>query len=308
MDRVESPQLAGRLLDQHLQKLREIAGQAWIQDSANPLPYRINRTTVWCGIEDLPPAIHNRTRIPAPDHQVIKMLFDLRNAGDAEALLKAAEGRVPQYVLWLDLSRFSAEALARLGGKYRRAYHAVCQETAYFVHRLPGLDDLTFADGTPFANPETQCWLKSIALSAGSDGEAVSQTRQRSNEPMSQDIAEIQGMILKGKWIEGMEILQKKLTAAQSSREKILWRMAFAQLMLDIRQPRWALPQLEQIIRDIDLYRLEDYDPMLALRGLKIAWQGMDAQNDERMKAKATDILHRIACIDMAEMIRLGKN
>jgi len=306
---IQSPQIAQRLLENQLQKIREIAGYHWQQDAANPLVYRLNRKSIWCSIEELPPAVNNRTRIPSPDHQVIKMLFDLRNTGDAEALLKAAEGRLPQFIFWLDLNRFVAEALTRLGAKYARAHKAVCQETAFLLYRLPGLEELAFADGTPFANPETKNWLKCIAVDSGTTLDAVpAAAAANRDDGMSREIAEAQGMIRKGKLLEAMEILQKKLSATASSREKILWRLAISQLLLDVRQARLALPHLDQIVREIDNYRLEDYDPALALRGLKMAWQGMESQNDEALKSKAADVLYRIARIDMAEVIRLGKN
>lgn len=306
---IQPPQMAQRMLENQLQKIREIAGYHWQQDAANPLVYRINRKTLWCNIEDLPPTIQNRTRIPAPDNQVMKMLFDLRSTGDAEALLKAAEGRLPQYIFWLDLNRFVAEALTRLGAKYARAHRAVCLETAFLLYQLPGLEDLTFADGTPFANPETKNWIKIIDMDAGATIDAVPAAAAAGREEgMNKEITEAQSLIRKGKLLEAMEILQTKLSATVSSREKILWRLAISQLLLDVRQARLALPHLDQIIREIDIYRLEDYDPALALRGLKLAWQGMESQNDETLKAKASDILYRIARIDMAEVIRLGKN
>ena len=54
-----------------------------------------------------------------------------------------------------------------LGDGYRQAREAVCQESAFLLHRLAGLRNLAFSDGTPFADPETQRWLDSIEFNAG---------------------------------------------------------------------------------------------------------------------------------------------
>jgi type VI secretion system protein VasJ len=310
-EEIQSLQIAKRNLDHHFLKIREVAGYYLRQDVAAPVAYRLNRQAVWCVIEDMPPASGGKTRIPAPDKQVMKMLFELRDTGDAEALLKAAEGRLPQYIFWLDLNRFTAEALTRLGQRFTKAHQAVCQETAFLLHRLPGLEGLSFADGTPFANPETKQWLAGIVMDSGRAAgldEAPSLPAAPFDEGMSADIAEAHVLIIGGKMLEAIEKLQRKLSGAASSREKILWRLAIARLMIDVRQVKLALPQLEQIIREIDHFRLEDYDPALALRGLKLAWAGLELQNDTSVKIKTSDLLDRIARIDMAEVIKLSKN
>jgi len=308
---IRSPQGAQRELESHLERLREIAGWLWQQDSANPLVYRLNRKSLWLPVENLPPAAGGRTRIPAPTGQVLRMLFDLRNTGNAEALLKAAEGRLPQFIFWIDLNRLVAEALARLGDRHRKAQAVVCQETAFLLHRLPGLEDLSFADGTPFANPETRNWLKGIAFGARAAAEAGGAAPAGSapgEERLAGEVAEAEALVRKGSLLEAVEALQRVLKQASSGRERILWRLAVSQMLIDARQAKLALPHLEQILRDIDTYRLEEYEPSLTLRGLKLVLSGLESQPEASFKIKTADVLYRIARLDMAEAVRLGKN
>ncbi|MDD4357480.1 MAG: type VI secretion system domain-containing protein, partial [Smithellaceae bacterium] len=124
---------------------------------------------------------------------------------------------------------------------------------------------------------------------------------------IEEGIAEAQGMIHKGRLLEAMEGLQQKLNAASSGREKIIWRLAVAQLLLDVKKYELALPHLDQIIREIDIFHLENYDSALALKGLKMVCSGLESQNDESLKSKKVDVLYRIAKIDMVEAVRLGK-
>lgn len=308
---IQSHQGAQRTLESHLQRLREIAGWLWQQDTSNPLVYRLNRKSLWLPVENLPPATGGRTRIPAPTGQVIRMLFDLRNTGNAEALLKAAEGRLPQFIFWLDLNRLVAEALARLGNRHLRAHGVVCQETAFLLHRLPGLEELSFADGTPFANPETRNWLRGIAFNVRPSAEA--RTAGAPDAPPGEDrisaeVAEAEALVRRGKLLEAMEMLQRRLNQAPSGREKILWRLAISRMLIDARQGRLALPHLEQVLRDIDSHRLEEYEPALTLGGLKLILAGLESQTEASFKMKTADVLYRIARLDMAEAIRLGKN
>jgi type VI secretion system protein VasJ len=124
---------------------------------------------------------------------------------------------------------------------------------------------------------------------------------------VAEEIAEALDMIHKGKLLEAMECLQQKLNAASSGREKILWRLAVARLLLKVKKYELALPHLDQIIREIDIFHLENYDSALALKGLKMVCEGLESQNDESLKSKKAEVLYRIAKIDMAEAIRLGK-
>jgi type VI secretion system protein VasJ len=68
-----------------------------------------------------------------------------------------------------------------------------------------------------------------------------------------------------------------------------------------------ALPHLEQIINEIALYKLEEYDPLIAIKGLKLAWFAFDSRSDQESKGKAAEALQRIATLDLCEVIRLGK-
>jgi type VI secretion system protein VasJ len=77
---------------------------------------------------------------------------------------------------------------------------------------------------------------------------------------------------------------------------------------LNTKQSKLVLPYLEQIIKDIDFFNLEEYDPKLALKGLKLVWAGLHLQADQFAKEKADEILHRIAKIDWAEAIRMRKS
>jgi len=66
-----------------------------------------------------------------------------------------------------------------------------------------------------------------------------------------------------------------------------------------------ALPHVEQILHDIDAYRLEDYDPAVALEGLKLAWLEMRERGERPEDGREAEILKRIARLDLAEAVRL---
>jgi type VI secretion system protein VasJ len=309
---ITSHQEADKALNFGLMKMREASFYLWQKDPASPQVYRLTRKAAWYAVEDLPPAANGRTRIPSPVPSIKNLLFDLRNNGDAEALLKAAETRLPQYIFWIDLNRLVAESLSRLGSRYEKAHEAVCQETAFLLHRLPGLEELSFSDGTPFAVPDTRQWLKGIVLRGGMT-DAVSPSSMASpgeadvESTIENIIQEAQLLVQKGKLIEAMEAVQQRLRNVSSQREKLLWRLALAQMLVNLSKTKLALPHLEQVLKDIDRHGLEEFDPMLAMRGLRLAWLAFDTQLEQKFKEQAVDVLHRIGRLDMPEMVRLAK-
>lgn len=312
---VEMPRAAlppgspAQALEAGLRQVGEAAGALLRQAPASPAPYRLSRLAAWGPVTDLPPAANGRTRIPAPERPVLTFLKDLASHGDSEALLKAAEGRVPQFIFWLDLNRLSAEALARLGERFTPAREAVCRETSALLQRLPGLDELAFADGTPFADPATRQWLTGIAGRESAAGRSVAESGETASqaEEIGREMGEALSLVRGGRLLEAVERLQKRLVTASSRQEKLHWRLALAELLVSANRTRLALPHLEQVIADIETFGLEEYDPPLALQGLRLAWLGFDAQTEPRFKEKAAETLHRIARLDPAEMVRLAK-
>ena len=311
-EKIASARDAQRVLRFGLQKVREATAYATDEDPANPQIYRWARMAAWSTVANIPPATNGQTKIPPPAAQVQTILKDLKEKGDWPALLKSAERRLSQFVFWLDLNRFVAEALASLGDRYQDAQDAVCQETGFLIHRLPGLEEMSFSDGTPFADAETQQWLKSIRLGAsGVIAEPIYAAESSATGDGESEIAEAvqkaQTLAKQKKLLEAVESLQQGLLHSISQREKLLWRLALSQILVGSKQPRLALPHLEEVLQAIEMYRLEEWDPGLALRGLKMAWLGFDSHSDQTSKGKALDCLNRITKLDPAEALRLAK-
>jgi type VI secretion system protein VasJ len=297
-------------VEEGLHRLQGIAALLLDQDPANPLAYRLSRHAAWLRVSELPPATAGRTLLPPPTTRLRERLAELRHGGDSTALLKVVELQLSQFIFWLDLNRLAAEALADRDAA-QAAVAAVGQETAFLLQRLPGLDELAFADGTPFADADTREWLK--RLLPGVKRRAVApppETVEPKSEPeglIGREIDVARAMISEGKLIEAIERLLERLKNGSSGRERLRWRLALARVLMDEEQTRFALPHLEQVVSDIKTYRLSEYDPALALEGLTLAWQGFEPGPEPRFKEKADDALHRIARIDPAEMVRLVK-
>ena len=312
VDQIVSAKDAQRVINFGLQKIRQAVAFLREENPSDPQVYRWTRMTAWSPVASVPPSEKGQTRIPPPSGQVTTILNDLRGKGDWKTLLNSAEANLSQFVFWLDLNRLSAEALANLGDNFDDAHEVVCQETAVLIHRLKGLENLSFADGTPFADADTRQWLQGIALgeSTGMAGTPLildTASGGEDSSSMAEEIQKAQGLAKKKKLVEAVESLQQHLNNSSSEREKLLWRLALAQLLVNSKKPVLAVPHLGHILQDLDLYRLDKWDPELALSALKTVLVGFNAQSDQNSKNTATEVLSRIATLDPAEALRLEK-
>ncbi len=159
--KLESQKDVNRLLGRCLNDLSQIVKYYMEKDLSNPMLYEINRFCAWVDVDVLPVVQEgNKTMLPPPDESIKSNIQGLINSREYEDAVRACESRVKEFIFWLDLSYFSAQALQELGGKYQKAYEAVSYITTSFVQRLPGIESLAFSDGTPFVGAETKAWIK----------------------------------------------------------------------------------------------------------------------------------------------------
>ncbi len=309
---IGTPEDAKKLMGFALQKLRQAISFLWETSPTTPGPYRWRRAIVWWQIEALPPSTDGKTKIPPPPAQIKNILLKLREELNWEGLLKACEARASEFVFWFDLHFWSAEAMNYLGETYEKAREALCAETAYFLHRVPGIDELAFSDGTPFASDETKKWLKEIAMGKGvamADAleSSLKQPETDADNLMAEEIKKAQTLAKRKKIVDAVRLLQDHMQESITAKDRLLWRLALCQVLMTGKKAFLAVPHLEQILEDIENYKLEQWDPELALKGLKIAFIGFDSQSDEELKSKAKEMLNRIAKINPAEALRFKK-
>lgn len=307
-EEIASEKDAQMVLRSALRKVRQVSAFLGKEERTNPQIYRLARIATWAGVAAPPPATDGSTRIAPPAAQVQNILRDMRDREDWETLLQSAEAKLFQFMFWLDLNRFVAEALGGLGDRYEDALETVCQETAFFVRRLPTVGNLSFSDGTPFADPETKQWLQSIQLGNGvATAQPIAADGAGDGGFMAEAMQKAQALAKKKKLPEAVASLQQGLRSSFSKREQLLWRLGLSQILMNSKQPQLALPHLQAILEDIDMFRLEEWDPNLALKALKMVWFGLKSRTDKATKAQAFDVLSRIARLDPAEGLRLGK-
>jgi type VI secretion system protein VasJ len=306
-----SEQDAMKHVNAALLKIRQAGAFLFETDPTNPHSYRLRRMAAWAKVSSLPPADDGKTRIPSPSAQEMEALEVLKGGGNRAVLLETVEQKLSRYIFWFDLCRLSAEALEGLGTAHEAARQAVCDETAFFIHRHPGIETLSFSDGIPFADPQTRQWLQGIALGVAAEATGSSASANIAAAPCGEEdaglMAKAEALAVKKKIPDAVALIQERMRSSISGKDALSWRMALCRLLLRSKFKTLAVPHLDQVLSDIDTYRLETWEPELALSGLTLAWTGYRALADNRFAEQVDQLLNRISRLSPTEALRISR-
>lgn len=231
-------------------------------DLANPLFYHMVRYATWRGIGDLPPTqADGRTQLaPVPSDRVGQYEKLLAN-GQFVDLIQQVEISVARNPFWLGGHRLVDSALRELEHDAARA--AVRHELRTLLGRLPGLPDLRFSDGTPFADAATARWLNDDVLAPPS-AQAASAAPAPGGGPGDgwRGILET-ARATAAEPLELLRHLETGLLAEPEPRRRFLWGMALARACLDQGHPALAEAQLSRLSDQFAALGLSAWEPTL---------------------------------------------
>lgn len=270
IDELSSPDDAKKVLKKIQASTKQLCDFWRKQDPADPVPYRLMRSLTWDPIKDVPPNTNGLTQIPAPPPDQTARLTELQQKSDWLNLAQAAENAFPNFALWLDLQRWSAQALMALGATHAAATDAVLGSLAALLARLPNLSDLKFAGGAiPFASNETKIWLGNELkrFTAGGDGQGASRAAT-SGAPtgLAEATEDARRLVAGGKLAAALKLFQDGMASAGEKRAHFLWRLEMARLCLDAGRAGVAIAHLEVLESEIEHHGLDGWEPELCLQ------------------------------------------
>ncbi|GFK95781.1 hypothetical protein NNJEOMEG_03649 [Fundidesulfovibrio magnetotacticus] len=277
------------------------AAELLTADAGDPRAVTLNRLGAWLKVDGLPPADQGQTMIPPPDESIRGSIQQLLSGRQFEEALRRAESQIPVYLFWLDLSRLAAQALDSLGAKGAPALDALKAQTGLYAQRLKGIENLSFSDGTPFADAETKAWLKSVAPGSGQALDAAP-----SDSPLGRVLEEARGLAAQKKFVEAVTALQEALRQSRSGRERFDALIAMASLLTQSGRADLAAPTIDELLELVGQYKLEQWEPDTALRALLAAYDAISSDASDEGKARARQVLSRIARINPAAAMRVS--
>jgi type VI secretion system protein VasJ len=288
----EGPQ---QMLNQGINMLRVISSALMQQNKLNAVAFRLNRIIAWASVEQVPPDGEGKSLIPPPDEQVINYLKDLCESGKWKDLLDASETRIPQFPFWLDLSHYVVESLKHLGEK--ALSEEIEGETAIYVKRLHGIERLSFSDGTPFADQETRDWIKDLYKKTENRAPTVIQNTILQQQ-IDQELARARSIAREGNLSAALQNFKNKITGASSERDRFLWQISLCDFLSQSKYIQFAVPYFQELIRCIDVYRIAEWEPALAVEAFVVVLSGLSVYGGEGNTILVRDVLNRLILLD----------
>jgi type VI secretion system protein VasJ len=283
--------------------VNRIAAQLRQQNEYDPLAFRLTRVMRFGILDAIPPNENGKTLVEPPEKERRQALAGFLEQGNYPLLVSEGEVALLERGMhfWLDLQRLVASGLEALGFPGKAAHRAVLDETANLIRRVPGLAKLRYNDGTPFADPVTMDWLAGIAAS----GEGGGSGGGEQDEALEADLQEAKKLAAGGDVAKAVRTLSVDGSAPRAAFRR---RLAAADLCFKAGRPDVARPMLEALDEAITRFRLDEWEPHLAVSALRLLHRCYEA-----IEAKATtadkpgwrqqgdSVFGRICRIDPAE-------
>jgi type VI secretion system protein VasJ len=238
-----------------------------------PVGYRLMRSLRWDAIEALPPNEGGRTSLGAPPDDYRSRLQMAQSGGSPADALAACEEifyEAPNH-FWLDLQRIADQAVGAMGTEYAGLRRLLRHEVARLIERLPGIETLSFGDGTPFADGATREWIDREVRPLSSAAPAASPAAAGPEDAaLKAQLDEAQALAGNGDLAGALDMLQNAQASDARRRPRFLRQLAMARLCLSHGKPAAARPLLEGLDEMCDRYGLPDWEPELCVQVWKL--------------------------------------
>lgn len=242
--------------------------------------YRWLRTAMWIDLMNVPLSQNTTTQVPPPPEPLSARLNGLLAAGDFKVLLQETEQQFSRTPLWLDLQRYSAQALEALGGPFAAAQAVVLEELASLLNRLPGLTHLAFVNGIPFASETTRLWIDNDVLT--DQAEAKGPTY---DTPWLMISKEAKVLSSQGKFNDGLKLFTDGLNSADSDRDKLFWRCQQANYCYEAGHIEETIAQLDFLLKFMSERHLQDWERELFTQLLVLSLKSYGSLVEKRPQA-----------------------
>jgi hypothetical protein len=294
-------------------------------DPSSPVPFLVVRALAWASsTRRIPPS--TASLLEAPSSEARQALRRLANDGEWADLLEQSEQALarPEGRGWLDPHRYAVAAMAHrppIAPRPRRRSAPSCGPSSPTTPTCPTAE---LNDGTPAANAETRAWLRAEVLPAPApdrvpDPEPAAEAYPtfepppRHERPGVVDDApdvweEALDLVRSRRTTDGVQLIRRAMNTAATGRERFLRKLQLAELCLMVNHHRVALPLSEDLARQVDEFRLEQWeDEQLSARVWGALYRclrasGADVGAAERLR----QVFTRLCRLDINQAMMFG--
>jgi len=271
--------------------------------------HHLIKSVRWDTVHELPPLdASGRTRLVPPRPEYRAQLKRLYLQQSWLELLEQAESMFGEGVnhFWLDVQWYLHQALTKSGAPYECWSTCITQDLNLLLTRLPGLESLSWSDGTPFADEVTQSWIHQHVLgsSCGWDNETAAAVTCGED-----DILQLESEALTQADSDGVETALRWLQSRpgiSAPRHQWLIRLVMARVAEQYGKNDMALHLLADLDNSGAVLTLQQWEPELIfevkarrLKLLRMKNQRGDGDKN-RLLTDMDDLLSGLIALDPA--------
>ncbi|KPG99611.1 type VI secretion protein ImpA [Pseudomonas sp. RIT-PI-q] len=273
----------------------------WLKQKATDLrALRLNRTLLWLSIDAVPERnaeqITALRGLPADKLKSFQDRYDQAKYADLLVELEMSLAKAP---FWFDGQRMVWECLQGLNAEM--AMREVEIHFSLLIQRLPGIIELRFHDGAPFADPATRVWISAHVMPHLQSASAPRKAEVVGTQPAWELALEAVLPILRKDGLKAaVQILKQDLQSAQGGRVRFFWQFALARLCFMAKKYELAKTQLETLDQTLQDSGLNAWEPDLALEVLHLLHSCCELlPQNHAVRERKEEIYRRLCHLDL---------
>lgn len=271
----------------HLQEAAAPLLDWWLsQPERRSCSVLLSRALIWAGIYQLPQHdINQHTSLKPPPAERRKHCETLWQRTEYAVLLTELEASLRKAPFWLDGHYLAARCCEAL--QDQPAADTIHRHTQSLIQRLPGVEKLSFDDGSPFAAQATQHWLVPVEPPAS----------QRPSEPETGDLLALQR---NDGFRAAASALAQQLQTAKGERARAVGRMQLARLLLADGKKTQARELLEPALAQLQQSMpLALWDQQLLSDTLDLLQQSLADQRDDSARQRRNTLQQQLRWLNV---------
>ncbi|MFS2159555.1 type VI secretion system protein TssA [Pseudomonas sp. Pseusp122] len=269
----------------------------WLKQKATDLrALRLNRTLLWLPIDVLPERNAEQiTALRGLPTDKLKAYQDRYDRGEYADLLVEMEASLAKAPFWFDGHRMVWECLQRLNAEM--AMREVEIHFALLIQRLPGIIELRYHDGIPFADPATRAWISASVMSHLQAKSAPRKVEVSDTQPAwEQALDDVLPILRKDGLKVAVQIFKQGLQTAHGGRVRFFWQFSLARLCFMAKKYELAKTQLETLDQTLQNSGLIVWEPDLALDVLQLLHSCCELLPQNQAVRECKDEIYRRLC------------
>ncbi|AZD63799.1 MULTISPECIES: type VI secretion system protein TssA [Pseudomonas] len=273
----------------------------WLKQKATDVrALRLNRTMLWLPIDAVPERnaeqITALRGLPADKLKTYQERFANGQYADLLVELEASLARAP---FWFDGQRMVWECLQGLNAD--QAMREVEFHFALLLQRLPGVVELRFHDGAPFADPATRSWISAHVMPHLQSASAPRKVEATTSQPAWEEaLEEVLPILRKDGLKAAVQVLKQGLQNAHGGRVRFFWQFSLARLCFMAKKYELAKTQLETLDQELLSSGLHAWEPDLALEVLHLLHSCCELlPQNHAVRERKEEIYRRLCHLDL---------